>query len=227
MVTVHTVTAASPSNSKNSNNKEDAYEKDFDEKDFYYNFSDNSPYRENPVPIDYYRRMKSDLLKTIRFNADETNRLSSRIGDINYEKTRLFSQIQNLEEQLKNNKISKVQNIFLFILIGVGLFYSGRYVSRHIRSGEVGFSNSETALRKHLRSINQADGVFVSCRVEPQSTNENIRICSSNRNFCTVSQSSVDDKYFCCSSGDADVNSGCRIVSGTIVNGIFRPRSNQ
>ncbi len=220
------VTAA-PSNSKNSSNTENTYEKDFDEKDFYYNSGDNSPYRENPVPVDYYKRIKSDLLKTIRLKTDESNRLSSKIDNLRYEKQLLADKIQNLENKIEKNKASKIQSMIIFILIGLGIFYTGKYINKHIRSGEVGFSNSETALRKHLRSINQADGVFVSCRVEPQSTNENIRICSSNRNFCTVSQSSVDDKYFCCSSGDADVNSGCRIVSGTIVNGIFRPRSNQ
>lgn len=220
------VTAA-PSNSKNSSNTENTYEKDFDEKDFYYNSGDNSPYRENPVPVDYYKRIKSDLLKTIRLKTDESNRLSSKIDNLRYEKQLLADKIQNLENKIEKNKASKIQSMIIFILIGLGIFYTGKYINKHFRSGEVGFTNSETALRKHLRSINQADGVFVSCRIEPQSTNENIRICSSNRNFCTVSQPSVDDKYFCCSSGDADVNSGCRIVSGTIVNGIFRPRSNQ
>lgn len=219
---------ASPSNS----DKSPKYEKDFDQKDIYYNSGEGSPYRENPVPVDYYRQIKSDLLKQVKTKTEELNRLSYQLDQIRYDKSvlsqkiiELEEKIIELEEKIQIQKKSKAISICLFILICAGLFYSGRNIHRQVRSGEIGFTNSETALRKHLRSINQAEGAFISCRIEPQSTTD-ANICSIARNFCIVSSPSTYDRYFCCSSGDVDVNGGCRVVSGTITNGIFRPISN-
>jgi len=209
----------------NSKNTENNYEKDLDEKDIYYNSGDNSPYRDNPVPVDYYRRTKSDLLKKIRFKTDESGRFASRVEELHSEKKSLMDQVQTLEQHIKNNRVSKIQSTIFFLIILAGVLYTVNYAFKCSRLGETGFINSETALRKHLRSINQADGVFVSCRVEPQSNVSDKNICN-NRNFCTVSQPSTEDRYFCCSSGDAEVNSGCRVLAGTVTNGIFRPRSN-
>ena len=218
-------------NMEDNKTQSSQYEKDEDSKDIYYSDTNNSPYRDTPVPIEYYRQIKSDLLKLIK----EKNKKISLLVEESQRKTWTIESLDNKYMALKEYHENKKKNswvkagltlIFMYFayLGGIKLYV---YLELKNPSGESGIRNAESSLRRHLSAMNQTNISSLSCRIYPQNS-EASDICNRySYGFCISSHSEnaqiqPQERYYCCSRSVERLNNGCIMINGRITNGSFR-----